>query len=185
MEDLQSVEGPVGSLEGPLRASNRFTTEGSEEQFFYLTMNHRSSPKVAGLREARLRANLTQQCLAKLSGLQRQHVSALENYRLLLTNQRARKLAPHLGVDPAELVVGHAAAPILCGANRPSLTAVDFRALVRAFSAARARDVASPGLTLELIGVVRAMSEALFSVWRRLLDDAQRDAERALEAGPS
>ena len=145
---------------------------------------NRSPQRIEGLREARLRASLTQQQLADLADLQRQHVSAIELHHLLLTEDRARKLAPHLRVHPAALVVGHAAAPILRGANKASVTMDDFKALVRAFSAARGQDVASPGLRLELIAVVREMSETLFSAWRRLLDAAERDAERALEAGP-
>ena len=145
---------------------------------------YRHRNPIEGLREARRAAGLTQQELADLSGLQRQHVSALERHRLLLTDERANKLAPYLRVPPAVLVVGHSAAPILRGANKASVTLDDFKALVRAFSAVRVDDVASPGLRLELIAVVREMSETLISVWRRLLDDAERDARRALEAGP-
>jgi transcriptional regulator with XRE-family HTH domain len=142
---------------------------------------HQSPNRIEELREARLRAGLTQQRLAELSGLQRQHVSAIENHRLLLTDERARKIAPHLGTHPAALVVGHAAAQYRGGANRPSVTAEDFRSLVRAFSAARARDVASPRLRLELVRVVREVSDALFAVWHRLLDDAEREAQIDLE----
>jgi transcriptional regulator with XRE-family HTH domain len=138
--------------------------------------------RIEGLREARRAAALTQQQLAGLSGLQRQHISALERYRLMLTDERSRKLAPYLDVHPAALVVGHSAAPILRGANKPSVTADDFRALVRAFSAARTHDALSPLLRLDLLKIVREMSDGLFAVWYRLLDDAEHDAQRALEA---
>jgi transcriptional regulator with XRE-family HTH domain len=142
--------------------------------------------RIEGLREARRAAGLTQQQLAERSGLQRQHVSALEHYRLMMTDERARKLAPHLETHPAALLVGHAAAPILRrGANKPSLTAEDFRALVRAFSAARTTDASNPVLRRDLLRIVRHMSEALFTVWYRLLDDVERDTERAVEAEPS
>jgi DNA-binding XRE family transcriptional regulator len=145
---------------------------------------YRTSQRIEGLREARRRAGLTQQQLADLAHLPRQHVSAIERHNLLLTEDRARKFAPHLRTHPAALVVNHAAVPILRGANKASLTMDDFKALVRAFSATRAQVVASPGLRLELIAVVREMSETLFSVWRRLLDDAERDAGRTPEARP-
>jgi transcriptional regulator with XRE-family HTH domain len=148
-------------------------------------MMYQSPQRIEGLREARLRAGLTQQRLADLSGLQRQHISAIELHRLLLTESRARKLAWHLGVHPAALVVGQAAVPILRGANKPSVGLEDFRALLRSYSATRAHDVVSPGLRLELIGVVRQLSDALFAGWYRLLEDAERDTERALEAEPS
>ena len=145
---------------------------------------YQSPQRIEGLREARLRAGLTQQRLAELSDLQRQHISALEHHNLLMTNDRARKLAPPLDLPPAALVVGHAAAPILRDANRPLVTAKDFQALARAFSAARAQDVASPRLRLQLVRVVRRMSDSLFGTWYRLLDDTQREAERSLEARP-
>jgi transcriptional regulator with XRE-family HTH domain len=145
---------------------------------------YRSAQKIEGLREVRLRVGLTQQQLADLSGLLRQHVSALENHRLLLTDERASRLAPYLGVHPSALVVGHAAFPILRGVNnKTSVTENDLRALLRAFSVART-DGSDPRLRLELVRVVREASDALFSVWRRLLDDAQREAKHALEAGP-
>jgi transcriptional regulator with XRE-family HTH domain len=147
-------------------------------------MMNRSPQRIEGLREARRRAGLTQQRLADLAALPRQHVSAIELHHLLLTEDRARKLARHLGIHPAALVVGHAAAPILRGANKASVTENDFRALLRAFSAARTTDESIPRLRLDLVRIVRQMSETLFAVWYRILDDAERDAERALEAGP-
>ena len=148
-------------------------------------MMNRPSQRIEGLREARLRAGLTQQRLAELSDLQRQHVSALEHHNLLMTDDRARKLAPHLGAHPAALVVGHAATPILRGANNEaSVTENDFRSLLRAFSAARTSEVSTPRLRLALIRVVRRMSEAVFAAWYRLLEDAEQQAESALEARP-
>jgi transcriptional regulator with XRE-family HTH domain len=146
---------------------------------------NRSPERIEGLREARLRAELTQQRLSDLSGLPRQHVSALENHRLLLTGVRARKIAPHLGAHPAELVVGHAASPFLRNADKTTVTIADFRALVRAYSAARADQSVRPRLRLELIRVVRKMSDRLFVVWGRNVDDAEREARRALEARPT
>jgi transcriptional regulator with XRE-family HTH domain len=146
---------------------------------------HRRRNRIEGLREARREAAVTQQQLAELSSLQRQHISALERYRLTLTDERVRKLAPHLSVHPAALVVGHAAVPILRGVNKASVTEDDFRALLRAFTAARTTEVSNPRLSLDLIRVVRQMSETLFSVWRRLLEEAEHDAQRTLEAEPS
>jgi len=143
---------------------------------------NRSPERIEGLREARLRTELTQQRLSELSGVPRQHISAIENHRLLLTDLRARKIAPHLGAHPAELVVGHAATPFLRNEDKAAVTIADFRALVRAFSATRADQSVGPRLRLELIRVVRKMSDRMFVVWGRNVDDAEREARRALGA---
>jgi transcriptional regulator with XRE-family HTH domain len=146
---------------------------------------NRSPVKTGGLQEIRLRAGLTQQRLSELSGVSRQHVSAMENHRLLLTDVRARKIAPHLGVHWAQLVVGNAASPILRDADKISATIADFRALVRAFTAARADQDVEPRLRLELIRVVGRMYDRLFLVWNRHVEGAEREARRALGARPA
>lgn len=136
------------------------------------------------MREARRASGLTQQRLAELSGLQRQHLSAIENGRLLLTDERARKVASHLGTHPAALVVGHAASTVSPGPNKPSVGVSDFHELVRAFSVARDAGDSNPRLRLDLIRAVGEMSDDLFAAWRRLLAGAERDAERFLEVRP-
>jgi transcriptional regulator with XRE-family HTH domain len=126
---------------------------------------------------------LTQRELADLSGVLRQHISALEHHRLLLTDERARKLAPYLKVHPAALIVGQAASLVWFDADKTSVTLADFRALDRAFGAARAAQNVDPRLRLELIRVVGATSHYMFVVWSGLVDEAEREAELALEVG--
>ena len=52
----------------------------------------------------RLKAGLTQKRLAELSGIRQTVISEYENGKRPLTMAAAKKLAPHLNVDPARLV---------------------------------------------------------------------------------
>ena len=61
---------------------------------------------ILDLKLARERAGLTQAELAKRSGVARQHISAIEHRRLAMTEDRARKLAPALRLEPLELISG-------------------------------------------------------------------------------
>jgi transcriptional regulator with XRE-family HTH domain len=69
----------------------------------------------AGARLAALRGELTQQQLADLAKIDRSRYNALEKGRQRITPTYAKRLAPHLGVDPDELLPP--AAPRTAGPN--------------------------------------------------------------------
>ena len=52
----------------------------------------------------RLKAGLTQKRLAELSGIRQTVISEYENGKRVLTMAAAKKLAPHLDVDPGRLL---------------------------------------------------------------------------------
>lgn len=58
------------------------------------------------LRQARRKAGLTQQALAEKIGTGRSHISALERGAADMSLRMARRIAEHLDVDAADLIVG-------------------------------------------------------------------------------
>lgn len=56
------------------------------------------------LRSARKAANLSQEALADLAGLDRTYIGSIERRRYAVTIDVLEKLAPPLGVEPADLI---------------------------------------------------------------------------------